>query len=89
MKTTRRANPSDVTDEEWAFLLPYLLLVCEDSGQRQHPLRELFNALRYVVSTGCTWRYLPHDLPPWTTCHQQLARWRDARVFEALTDDMR
>ena len=63
MEITRRAYPSDVTDDEWAFLLPYLLLVREDAGQRQYPLRELFNALRYVVRTGCTWRYLPHDLP--------------------------
>ena len=89
MEHARRAYPSDVTDEEWSFLLPYLLLVREDAGQRQYPLRALFNALRYVVRTGCTWRYLPHDLPPWATCYQQWARWRDARVFEALTDDLR
>lgn len=89
MEITRRAYPSDVTDDEWGFLLPYLLLVREDAGQWQYPLRELFNALRYVVRTGCTWRYLPHDLPPWATCYQQWARWRDARVFEALTDDLR
>ena len=65
MKMPRRAYPSDVTDEEWTFVLPYLLLLREDAGQRQHPLRELFNALRYVVRTGCTWRYLPRYLPPW------------------------
>jgi transposase len=76
MEATRRAYSSDVTDDEWAFLLPYLLLVRE-------------NALCYVVRTGCTWRYLPHDLPPWATCYQQWARWRDACVFEALTDDLR
>lgn len=75
-------------DDEWGFLLPYLLLVREDTSQRRYPLRELFNALRYVVRTGCTWRYLPHDLPPWATCYQQWARWRDARVFEAPTDDL-
>ena len=45
MEATRRAYPSDVTDDEWAFLLPYLLLVREDAGKRQYPLRELFNAL--------------------------------------------
>ena len=54
MEITRRAYPSDVSDDEWAFLLPYLLLVREDAGQRQHPLHELFNALRFVVRTGCT-----------------------------------
>ena len=54
MEINRRAYPSDVTDDEWAFPLPYLLLVREDAGQRQYSLRELFNALRYVVRTGCT-----------------------------------
>ena len=81
METTRRAHPSDVTDDERVLLLPYLLLVREDAGQRYHALRELVNALRYVVRTGCAWRYLPHDLPPWATCYQQWARWRDARVL--------
>ncbi|GAA4355682.1 hypothetical protein GCM10023185_18750 [Hymenobacter saemangeumensis] len=81
----------DLTDDEWAFLLPYLLLVFEDAAQCQYlfPLRALCKALRYVMRTGCTWRYLPHDLPPWVTCSPQWARWRDARVFEALTDDLR
>jgi transposase len=46
------------------FLLPYLALLREDAPQRLHPLRELFNALRYVVKTGCPWRFLPHDFPP-------------------------
>lgn len=46
MEVARRAYPSDVTDDEWGFLLPYLLLVREVAGQRQYPLRELFNALR-------------------------------------------
>jgi transposase len=78
-----------VTDDEWGFLQPYLLLVREDAGRRHYPLREVFNALRYVVRTGCTWRHLPHDLPPWATCYQQWPPWRDARVFEALTDDLR
>lgn len=40
------------------------------------------------MRTGCTWRYLPHDLPPWAACYQQWARWRDARVLETLTDDL-
>ena len=57
--------PSDVTDEEWAFVLPYLLLCREDSRQRKHDLRAVFNAVRYVARTGGQWRFLPHDLPPW------------------------
>lgn len=44
--------PSDVSDEEWAFVTPYLALVREEASQRNHDLREVFNALRWVVSTG-------------------------------------
>ena len=49
METTRHAYPSDVTDDEWAFLLPYLLLVREDAGQRQHSIREMFRAVSRSV----------------------------------------
>jgi transposase len=61
----------------------------EDAPQREYPLRDLFNALRYVVRTGCQWRYLPHDLPPWTAVYQQARRWLQAGVFEAITHDLR
>ena len=65
MSTARRpCYPSDVTDAEWEFLLPYLTLMREDAPQREHPLRDLFDAVRYVVKTGVQWRYLPHDFPP-------------------------
>jgi transposase len=64
MSSPRKSYPSDVTDEEWAYLLPYLTLMREDVPQRGCALRELFNALRYVVKTGCQWRFLPHDFPP-------------------------
>jgi len=63
MSTTRKSYPSDVTDAEWEFLLPYLTLMREDAPQREHALRALFNAMRYVVKTGCQWRYLLHDFP--------------------------
>ncbi len=63
MNATRKSYPSDVTDAEWEFLLPYLTLMREDASQREYALRDRFNALRYVVKTGCQWRYLPHDFP--------------------------
>ena len=52
MITTRKSYPSDVTDAEWEFLLPYLSLMREDAPQREYLLRDLFNAIRYVVKTG-------------------------------------
>jgi transposase len=89
MSSTRLPYPSDVSDEEWAFVAPYLTLLADDAGQRKYPLREVFNGLRYIVKTGAHWRMLPHDLPPWPTVYQQMLRWEDAGCFEAIVHDLR
>src|SRR3712207_4259027 len=86
---TRKPYPSDVSDEEWAFVAPYLALVREDAPQRNHELREVFNGLRWIVRTGSAWRYMPHDLPPWEAVYQQTRRWLSAGVFEAMVHDVR
>jgi transposase len=89
MSERRKAYPSDVSDDEWAFIAPYLALVREDSPQRVHDLREVFNALRYIVKTGGQWRFLPNDFPPWAAVYQQARRWVAAKVFEQAADDLR
>jgi len=89
MNTTRKSYPSDVSDAEWEFLLPYLTLMREDAPQRTHEMRQVFNAIRYVVKTGCQWRMLPHDLPDWTVAYQQARRWIQASVFEQVAHDLR
>jgi transposase len=89
MHATRKSYPSDVSDAEWEFLVPYLTLMRADAPQRDYSLRDVFNALRYVVKTGCPWRFLPHDLPPWTAVYQQARRWLQAGVFEQITHDLR
>ena len=86
---TRKPYPSDVSDEEWAFVAPYLALVREDAPQREHDLREVFNGLRWVVRSGSPWRYMPHDLPPWEAVYQQTRRWLKAGVFEEMVHDLR
>jgi transposase len=85
----RKAYPTDVSDDEWAFAAPYLTLMSEDAPQRHHDLREVFNALRWIVHTGAPWRYLPGDLPPWPAVSQQTRRWLDAGVFAAMAHDLR
>ena len=85
----RKAYPSDVSDDEWAFVAPYLTLMKEDAPQREHALREVFNGLRYIVRTGVQWRLMPNDLPPWYTVYQQTQRWIKAGVFEDLVCDLR
>lgn len=86
---TRKTYPSDVTDDEWAFIAPYLTLMREDAPQRDHDLREVFNGLRWIVRTGSQWRMMPHDLPPWYTAYQQGRRWINAGVFEDMVHDLR
>jgi transposase len=85
----QKSYPTDISDEEWAFVAPYLTLMKEDAPQREYNLRDVFNGLRYVIKTGVTWRMMPHDLPPWETVYQQTQRWIKAGVFEALVDDLR
>lgn len=85
----RKPYDSDVSDEEWAFLAPYLTLMREDAPQRTHALRELFNGLRFIARTGLQWRYMPHDLPPWHAVYQQTRRWIEADVFDAIIADLR
>src|SRR5215218_3985297 len=85
----RKAYPSDVSDDAWAFVAPYLTLMREDAPQREHSLREVFNGLRWFVRAGAPWRMMPHDLPPWHTVYPQTARWLAAGVFEALVHDLR
>ena len=85
----RKPYPSDVSDDEWAFVAPYLTLLREDAEQREHSLREVFNGLRWIVRTGSRWRMMPHDLPPWYTVYQQAHRWMKAGCFEAIVADLR
>jgi transposase len=86
---TRQAYPSDVSDEEWAFVLPYLTLCREDAPQRRYELREVFNAVRWMIRAGAPWRLMPNHFPPWPACYQQTQRWIKAGVFEAMVHDLR
>jgi transposase len=85
----RKPYPTDVTDDEWAFLAPYLTLMDQDAPQRRHSLREVFNALRWIVRTGAQWRMLPTNFPPWAAVYQQTQRWIAAGCFEAVVHDLR
>ena len=89
MRPTRKSYPSDVSDEEWSFCAPYLTLMKEAAPQRDYPLREVFNGLRWFVRAGCPWRMMPNDLPPWYVVFQQTHRWLIAGCFEAMAHDLR
>jgi transposase len=85
----RKPNPTDVTDEEWAFVAPYLTLMAPDAPQRRHDLREVFDALRWIVRASAQWRMLPTNFPPWPAVSQQGQRWIAAGCFDAMVHDLR
>src|ERR687885_801254 len=87
--THRTPYPSDVSDDEGAFVAPYLTLMTPDAPQRHYDLREVFNALRWLVRSGAPWRMLPHDFPHWEAVYQQTQRWLQAGCFAAIVEDLR
>jgi transposase len=85
----RQPYPTDVSDDEWAFVAPYVTLMRPDAPQRVYDLREIFNALRWIVRAGAPWRLLPTNFPPWEAVYQQTRRGIDAGCFEAMVHDLR
>src|SRR5208337_1480333 len=75
---------SDVTDEEWRVIEPFLPKPKTRGRPWSWPLREIVNAIFYVMRAGCPWRLLPGDLPPWSTVYRWFIAWRDACVFEKI-----
>lgn len=85
----RRPYPSDLKDAEWVVLEPLLPAVRPGGRPRAHPLRDIIDAIRYVLRTGCQWRALPHEYPPWQTVYHYFRAWRLDGTWERLNDDLR
>ena len=91
---TRKPYETDLTDDEWAILEPVLkrALYGDKTKTRGHPrhypLREIVNAILYVLKTGCQWRNLPHDLPPWKTVYYHFRRWEKRGVLAQIRDTL-
>lgn len=84
----KQGYDTDLTDAEWAYLSP--LLPPPGLGRpRQHDLRVILNAIRYVLRTGCQWRMLPHDFPPWSSVYYYFWQWRDEGFWEQLLPPLR
>ncbi|MGV3721022.1 MAG: IS5 family transposase [Actinomycetota bacterium] len=76
---------TDLTDAQWHLVAPLLAEKHPEAHwNRQHPLREILNAIFYRLRTGCQWRNLPHDLPPWSTVHYYYRRWRCDGLIDRL-----
>jgi len=98
---TRKGYPSDVSDDEWAFVAPYLtdaqwsliapMLPLAKAGGRPHSvdLCEVINAIVYLVRTGCQWRMLPHSFPNHTTVSTYHHRYRREGVWHRIYETLR
>ena len=87
--TTRKAYPSDLSDGEWRLLEPLVPAPKPGGRPAAHERRELLNAIFYLVRQGCTWRSLPHDLPPWQTGYHYFWIWRNDGTWEAIHTALR
>ena len=85
----RKPYPSDLTDAQWQELAPLLPAAKPGGRPRTVDMREVINAILYVLRSGCTWRMVPHDLPPWSTAWGYFRRWRRNGTWERIHDALR
>jgi putative transposase len=84
-----RVYPSDLTDAEWRIVEPLIPPAKEGGRPRSTDMREVFNAILYVDRTGCQWRALPHDFPPWSTVWNYFRTWRNDGSWHRLHTALR
>jgi putative transposase len=85
----RNPYPSDLTDEQWSLIEPYIPPEKPGGRPRTVEMREVINGILYLNRTGCAWRMLPHDLPPWGMVHYYYRRFRLEGVWPSIHDRLR
>lgn len=85
----RSPYPSDLTDAQWAILEPLIPPAKPGGRPRSVNMREVINGILYLNRSGCSWRMLPNDLPPWGTVHYFYRRWRLCGVWKRIHDTLR
>src|ERR687890_199171 len=85
----QRRYPSDLTDAQWEIVEPMLPLIKSPGRIPKHPRLEIVDAILYVVRSGCSWRQLPVDFPPWQTVYWQFQQWEKRRVTERILEELR
>jgi putative transposase len=86
---TRKAYPTDLKDKEWAVIEAYVPKPKTGGRPAEHSRREIINAIAYVLRSGCAWRLMPHDLPPWSTVYDYFRQWRMDGTWERINTALR
>jgi transposase len=86
---SRKAYPTDLNDKEWAVIEPYVPKPKTGGRPAEHSRREIINAIAYVLRSGCAWRLMPHDLPPWSTVYDYFRQWRIDGTWEGINTALR
>jgi putative transposase len=86
---TRKAYPTDLNNKEWAVIKPYVPKPKTGGRPAEHSRREIINAIAYVLRSGCAWRLMPHDLPPWSTVYDYFRQWRIDGTWERINTALR
>ena len=89
MPTTPASYPSDLSEAQWKLIAPLIPVPQSYGRPREYGLREIVNAIFYVLRSGCSWRMLPHDFPPWGTVYHYFRRWSKNGVFEQMNAQLR
>lgn len=89
MTKSRQAYPTDLNDTEWKTIAPYLPEEKTTGRPREHTWREILNAIFYITRSGCAWRMMPNDLPPWKTVYHYFRLWRKDGFWEQLNRILR
>jgi transposase len=86
---TRQPYPSDLTDEQWAQVERFIPAPKSGGRPAKYQRREIVNALLYINRTGCQWRALPHDFPPWDSVYWYFRTWKEDGTLDRLHDELR
>jgi transposase len=89
MEAVRRSYPTDLTDDQWELIEPMLPPAKPGGRPRTTDMREVLNAILYILCAGCAWRMLPHDFPKWRTVYEYFRNWQFDHTWEALNDRLR
>lgn len=85
----RKPYPTDLSDEQWKLLEPMLPPPASRGRKRAVNLRDILNAILYLLRTGCAWRMLPHDFPAWQTVYYYFRKWRDSQLLAQINHQLR